>query len=103
MHHYGRLDKEKLDRKGEIYFAIGQKKLSAVGDDLNALRELAVQATILEKNQEAFELWQRLLALNPNPNLAAIAYVNMGTIYNRLGKFEDALEAAKKPLNVTRI
>ncbi len=96
VHHYGRLDKEKLDRKGEIYFDIGQKKLSAMGDDLNALRELAVQATILEKNQEAFELWQRLLALNPNPNLAAIAYVNMGTIYNRLGRFENALEAGKK-------
>ncbi|MFC1881554.1 glycosyltransferase [Thermodesulfobacteriota bacterium] len=96
VHHYGRLDKEKLDRKGEIYFDIGRKKLSAMGDDLNALRELAVQATILEKNQEAFELWQRLLALNPNPNLAAIAYVNMGTLYSRLGKFEDALDAGKK-------
>ncbi len=96
VHHYGRLDKEKLDRKGEIYFDIGQKKLSEMGEDVNALRELAIQATILEKNQEAFELWQRLLALNPNPNLAAIAYVNMGTIYNRLGKFEDALDAGKK-------
>ena len=96
VHHYGRLDKEKLDRKGEIYFDIGQRKLSAMGNDLNALRELAVQATILEKNQEAFELWQRLLALNPNPNLAAIAYVNIGTIYSRLGKFEDALDAGKK-------
>jgi len=96
VHHYGRLDKEKLDRKGEIYFDIGRKKLSAMGDDLNALRELAIQATIMEKNQEAFELWQRLLALNPNPNLAAIAYVNMGTIYSRLGKLEDALDAGKK-------
>ena len=96
VHHYGRLDKEKLDRKGEIYFDIGRKKLSVMGDDLNALRELAIQATILEKNQEAFELWQRLLALNPNPHIAAIACVNMGTIYNRLGKFEDALDAGKK-------
>jgi tetratricopeptide (TPR) repeat protein len=96
VHHYGRLDKDKLDRKGEIYFDIGRKKLAAMGDDLNALRELAVQATILEKNQVAFELWQRLLALNPNATLAAIAYVNIGTIYNRQGKFEDALEAGKK-------
>jgi len=96
VHHYGRLNKEKLDRKGDIYFDIGRKKLAEMGDDLNALRELAVQATILEKNQEAFELWQRLLTLNPDPNLAAIAYVNMGTIYSRLGKFEDALDAGKK-------
>jgi predicted Zn-dependent protease len=96
VHHYGRLDKEKLDRKGEIYFDIGQKKLSETEDDVNALRELAIQATILEKNQEAFDLWQRLLALNPDPNLAAIAYVNMGTIYNRMGKFQDALDVAQK-------
>ena len=96
VHHYGRLDKEKLDRKDEMYFDIGLKKLSAKGDDLNALRELAIQATILEKNQEALELWQRLLALNPIPNLAAIAYVNMGTIYSRLEKFENALDAGRK-------
>jgi tetratricopeptide (TPR) repeat protein len=96
VHHYGRLDKEKLDRKGEIYFDIGQKKLSEKGEDLIALRELAIQATILEKNQEAFELWQRLLALNPAPSLAAIAYVNLGTIYCRLAKFDDALDVAKK-------
>jgi tetratricopeptide (TPR) repeat protein len=96
VHHYGRLDKEKLDRKGEIYFDIGRKKLSEKGEDINALRELAIQATILEKNQEAFELWQRLLALNPNSKLAAIAYVNMGTIYNRMERFEDALDAGQK-------
>jgi tetratricopeptide (TPR) repeat protein len=75
---------------------MGQKKLSEKGEDFNALRELAIQATILEKNQEAYELWQRLLALNPAPDLAAIAYVNLGTIYCRLGKFDDALVVAKK-------
>ena len=96
VHHYGRLDKEKLDRKGAIYFDIGQKKLSEMGEDINALRELAIQATILEKNQEALELWQKLLAVNPHPKLAALAYVNVGTIYNRLEKFDDALDAGKK-------
>jgi tetratricopeptide (TPR) repeat protein len=96
VHHYGRLDDEKLDRKGEIYFDIGQKKLSENSEDMNALRELAIQATILEKNEEAFELWQRLLALNPNSKLAAIAYVNMGTICSRMEKFEDALDAGQK-------
>jgi tetratricopeptide (TPR) repeat protein len=67
-----------------------------MGEDINALRELAIQATILEKNRQALELWQKLLALNTNPKLAAIAYVNMGTIYNRLGKFDNALDAGKK-------
>jgi glycosyltransferase involved in cell wall biosynthesis/tetratricopeptide (TPR) repeat protein/GT2 family glycosyltransferase len=96
VHHYGRLDKKKLDRKGEIYFDIGQKKLAEMGGDINALRELAIQATILEKNQLALELWKKLLGLNPNPKLAALAYVNVGTIYNRLEKFDDALDAGQK-------
>jgi len=96
VHHYGRLEKEKLDRKGEIYFDIGQKKLREKGEDINTLRELAIQATILEKNQQALELWKRLLALNPSPKLAAIAYVNMSTIYSRMEKFEDALAAGRQ-------
>ena len=98
IHHYGRLNKAKLDRKGEIYFEIGQKKLSEKGEDVNALRELAIQATILERNQEALDLWQRLLAVNPYPELAAVAYVNMGTVYSRLEDFEAALDAAQKAL-----
>ena len=96
VHHYGRLDQEKLGRKGETYFDIGLKKLSEMGEDVRALWELAIQATVLEKNQQALELWQRLLALNPNPKMAANVYVNMGNIYNRLGIFEDALNAGKK-------
>ena len=98
IHHYGRLEKEKLDRKGEIYFEIGQKKLSEMGEDVNALRELAIQATILERNQEALDLWQRLLAINPFSELSAIAYVNMGTVYSRLNQFEDARDVAQKAL-----
>ncbi len=98
IHHYGRLDKAKLDRKGEIYFEIGQKKLSETGEDVNALRELAIQATILERNQEALDLWQRLLTVNPFPELAAIAYVNMGTVYSRLEDFEAAMDVAQKAL-----
>lgn len=100
VHHYGRLDKEKLDRKGEIYFEIGQKKLAEMGEDVNALRELAIQATILERNQEGLDLWKRLLALNPFPELTAVAYVNMGTIYSRLERFEDALDVSKKAMAV---
>ncbi|MGD9053168.1 MAG: glycosyltransferase [Desulfobacterales bacterium] len=100
VHHYGRLDKKKLDRKGEIYFEIGQKKLAEMGEDPNALRELAIQATILERNQEGLDLWKRLLALNPFPELTAVAYVNMGTIYSRLERFEDALDVSKKAMAV---
>jgi lipopolysaccharide biosynthesis regulator YciM len=69
-----------------------------MGEDVNALRELAIQATILERNQEALDLWQRLLAVNPFPELSATAYVNMGTIYSRLNQFQAALEVGRKAL-----
>jgi len=96
IHHYGRLDSEQVSRKGEVYFDIGKKKLDEMGDNVNAIRELAVQATNLGKNEDALELWQRLLSLKPFPRLAAEAYINMGTIYNRLEKFENALAVSKK-------
>jgi tetratricopeptide (TPR) repeat protein len=98
IHHYGRLDKGNLDRKGEIYFEIGKKKLEEMGDDLTALRELAVQATIIGKNEEAIELWERLLALKPDSKLSAEVFINMGTVYSRMGKYQDALCASKKAI-----
>jgi GT2 family glycosyltransferase/Flp pilus assembly protein TadD len=98
IHHYGRLNKGNLDRKGEIYFEIGKKKLEEMGDDLNALRELAVQATIIGKNEDAIELWERLLALKPDSKLSAEVFINMGTVYSRMGKYQDALYASKKAI-----
>jgi GT2 family glycosyltransferase/Flp pilus assembly protein TadD/glycosyltransferase involved in cell wall biosynthesis len=101
IHHYGRLNKEKLERKGEKYFEIGKKKLEAMGHDLGALRELAVQAAVLGKNEEGIALWQRFLSLDPSPALASEAFVNLGTIYSRLGKHEDALQASKRASELT--
>jgi tetratricopeptide (TPR) repeat protein len=95
VHHYGRLDKGSLDRKGILYYEIGRKKLESMGDDPRALRELAVQATILNKNEEALTLWSRLLNLDINAAGRAYAHVNMGTIYSRMGRFDDALEMAE--------
>ncbi len=98
IHHYGRLNREKLDRKGEIYFEIGKKKLKEMGDDISATRELAIQATNLEKNEEAILLWQKFLALEPVGRMAAEAFINVATVYNRTGKYEEALSAAKQAM-----
>ncbi|MGD9175943.1 MAG: tetratricopeptide repeat protein [Desulfobacterales bacterium] len=96
IHHYGRLNKEDVNRKDEVYFEIGKKKLEDMGDDINAIRELAIQATNMEKNEEALKLWEKLLSLNLKPRSVSETYINMGTIYNRMGNFRHALEAAKK-------
>jgi tetratricopeptide (TPR) repeat protein len=100
IHHYGRLDIEQLERKGEKYFEIGKKKLEEMGENINAIREMAVQAAVLDKNEEAIGLWQRFLSLDPSPRLASEAFINLGTIYNRLGKFDDAFQASKRALDL---
>jgi len=96
IHHYGRLNKENVNRKDEVYFEIGKKKLADMADDINAIRELAVQATNMEKNEDALKLWEKLLSLNAHPKVISETYINMATIYNRIGNYQDALEAAKK-------
>jgi glycosyltransferase involved in cell wall biosynthesis/Flp pilus assembly protein TadD len=96
VHHYGRLDKERLTRKGEVYFEIGKKKLEDMGDDVLAVREMAIQATTLEKNELAIELWQKLISLEPSRSMVADAYINMATLYNRVGDFDQALVVAQK-------
>jgi tetratricopeptide (TPR) repeat protein len=44
----------------------------------------------------ALELWQKLISLDPPELMAADAYINMATLYNRLTDFEQALAVAKK-------
>jgi tetratricopeptide (TPR) repeat protein len=95
IHHYGKLNQEKSDCKGEAYYLIGRKKLDEMGDDIIAIRELAIQAGLLKKWEEAIELWQRLINIRPE---MAEAFVNMGTAYWHLGEYEKALSSAKKAM-----
>jgi tetratricopeptide (TPR) repeat protein len=70
--------------------------MEEMGDDIFAVREMAIQATTLEENEMAIELWQRLISLDPTELMVADAYINMATLYNRLSNFEQALSVAKK-------
>lgn len=92
VHHYGKLDALKTKRKHDFYYQLGQHKLSETGDNAYALRELAIQAGLLEKYDEAIDLWQRFLALKPN---IPEAYINMGTAHFHLADFSKAYEMAK--------
>ncbi len=95
VHHYGKLNAEISDRKSEIYYTIGRKKLAELGDNLAAIRELAIQAGHLEKHEEAIELWQRFIKQKPDD---PEAYLNMGTANWNLGNFDQAVVAAKKAI-----
>ena len=100
VHHYGRLDAEKLNHKSLMYYEIGKKKLDDSRGDIGAVRELAIQATILKKNNEAIKLWKMFLALNPDDKAASEAYVNMVTVYIRMKNYTSALSSAKKAVEL---
>jgi tetratricopeptide (TPR) repeat protein len=94
VHHYGRLDTERLAAKGESYYLIGKKKLEEKGgSDPKALFELAVQAGELKKFEEARLLFEKLVSLNPKYPLALF---NLGFTYMELGLYQEALEATRK-------
>jgi tetratricopeptide (TPR) repeat protein len=93
VHHYGCLNEGKANQKAEAYFRLGYSKLDRLGDDVAALRELAVQAGQLGYWPEALELWQRLLTLRPD---YAEAYVNMAAAYWQTGKYQQSLESAQR-------
>jgi glycosyltransferase involved in cell wall biosynthesis len=97
IHHYGHLNEKKNRRKAEHYFKMGYAKLQQLGDDVAALRELAVQAGQLEYWSESLELWHRLLAVRPQ---FIEAYVNMSGAYWQLGCYAEAVEAAQSALRI---
>ncbi|MGD8881558.1 MAG: glycosyltransferase, partial [Desulfobacterales bacterium] len=95
VHHYGKLNAELSGRKSKTYYTIGRKKLDELGDNMEAVRELAIQASHLGKHEEAIELWQRFIQQKPDD---PEAYLNMGTANWNLGNFDQAVAAAKKAI-----
>jgi GT2 family glycosyltransferase/Flp pilus assembly protein TadD len=87
IHHYGKLDREKGIAKGKEYYQLGRKKLDEMGESVDALQELAVQAGELNRFDEALELWDRVLQIKPD---LALAYVNRGSIYLQLDRYPEA-------------
>ncbi|MBM4329738.1 MAG: glycosyltransferase [Deltaproteobacteria bacterium] len=97
IHHYGKLNKEKSNAKGECYYELGKKKLDEMGDDVHALKELAIQASELKKYEEAIPLWQKVISLKPD---MPSAFLNMGHAYLELGRYAEALLASTKAMKL---
>lgn len=92
IHHYGKLDNKLALTKGEKYFALGLHKLEEMKEDIVPLRELAVQAGVLARHQEAIDLWLRFLEIAPDN---AEAHLNLGNAFFLTGKIKQALAEAK--------
>jgi tetratricopeptide (TPR) repeat protein len=99
VHHYGRLDTDRMDRKGKIYYDLGRRKLEESEYDHAAVRELATQATILGRNEEAVDLWHRFLKMSPPERSVAEAHVNLATLYLRLQDYGAARKVSEKVLS----
>jgi tetratricopeptide (TPR) repeat protein len=97
VHHYGKLDERNSATKGQRYYQIGIKKLAEMDHSIIALRELAIQAATLKEYGDAVSLWQKVIGKQPQ---RADAYVNLGTAYWNIGKYQEAVEAARKAMEL---
>ncbi|SPD74740.1 hypothetical protein PITCH_A330005 [uncultured Desulfobacterium sp.] len=98
IHHYGHMMEDKRVSKGEEYYNLGKKKLEEIGcDDIVAIQELAVQAGMLEKWDDAVEFWQMFISRRPDK---ALAFVNLGTAFQNMGRYTDAMSAAGRAMKL---
>jgi tetratricopeptide (TPR) repeat protein len=97
VHHYGRMDPAAVAAKGKTYFALGKKKLEATGGDIDALRELAIQAGEIGEYDEAVRIWEAVLDRAPSD---ARAWMNMGYVRLAQQKFEEARTASRMALDL---
>jgi glycosyltransferase involved in cell wall biosynthesis len=97
VHHYGRFDKDKLIMKGKKYFLLGKQKIEEMNGDIKALKELAVQASELGEYKTGVQLWKKVIELDQNN---AAAFLNISYAYLKLEKYQEALLASRRALEL---
>jgi glycosyltransferase involved in cell wall biosynthesis len=98
VHHFGGLEDSRMQRKREIYYTLGLKKLnSCTGSDQKALYELAIQAAELARFDEAEALWRRFIE---NETGYAPAWCNFSYVLLRRGLLEEAWNATERALQL---
>jgi glycosyltransferase involved in cell wall biosynthesis len=92
IHHYGRLNKDKVIAKGKEYYLLGKKKIEETQSDYNALKELAIQASEIGEYEEAVKVWQKVIEIQPKD---AVAHMNMGFAFLMMRRYDQAIEFSK--------
>ncbi len=92
VHHYGKLDHDRTDKRWALYYAIGKQKLDSLGENESALKELAIQAALLSKWEEAATYWKRYLDLKPE---SVEACLNLTRVMAAKGNHAEALQYAR--------
>jgi len=114
VHHYGKLDTAKDLQKGEDYYLLGKIKYENDPNNTKYVLELARQAQVLGKHEEAIELWIKLIDLVQKADPDSLAYqevaqsshgdplaeiyTQLASAYLMLDRFEEALTAARKSM-----
>ncbi|MHB8910069.1 MAG: glycosyltransferase [Syntrophales bacterium] len=113
VHHYGKLDMERDTQKGEDYYLLGRMKYESDPTNVKYINELAKQAQVLNKHEEAVELWLKLLSFvesdQESPEYKEIArlshreplpeiYIQLASAYLMLDRYAEALAAARKAM-----
>ncbi len=97
VHHYGRLDQDKLAEKGKEYYRLGLAKIEQNRGDHNALREFAIQASEIGEYEEAVKVWQKVIKLQPND---AVANMNLGFAFLMLRQYDKAIKFSKTAMEI---
>jgi len=87
VHHYGKLDSNRMAERVRLYYNLGRKKLEVLGYDKMALKELAIQASILSRWNEAAEYWERYIEIEPKNSKA---HMHIARAMSEMGDFEKA-------------
>ena len=93
VHHYGKLDARREPDRWQLYYEIGKKKLNTFGDSAMALKEMAIQASLLSYWGEAKAYWHRYLELKPD---GFEAHLHLTRVMAELGDFRQAHQHAAK-------
>lgn len=92
VHHYGKLNLQRVTEKEEAYYELGVQKRERNKDDVKALLELAIAANEAGRHQEAVSLWEELIRLKP---CDAPAHFGLGAALLKCGDFREAMRASK--------
>ena len=93
VHHYGKLQDATTQEKTRAYRRMEHRKLRRANGDSTALRELAIQASLLGQYEEAIRLWKQWVRQYPK---SAEAYLNIGAAWCNLGRYAEATEFADR-------